>query len=386
MSGLTTIRACYADPLLYRHFHHTLDSDTAATRSAKENEQWLFLWAECVAGIFLSSIAFAVAGLRASDGVQARDASFVLLNGCFGSVIIFIIITRQIELSNLAAHRRRVVAAIPPSMDAGNIESAPVVATRVPKRQGGCTINLEDVSLTYATGLPPVIVGMHLSIPAGQRVGMVGRTGSGKSTLIRALSGLLTPAHGTIVLDGRSLGSIPKQELRETVCVIPQVPHLFADTIRFNLDPVQKHSDAELWAALQEANADKLISRDAKGLDARISSAGADLSSGERQLLCLARALLHRARLILLDEATAALDDTLMASTEAALAACAQTATIIQIAHQTMAVADCDRVIVLHAGVVVEDGAPAELMKKKDGGFATMVRHDSRRLRSTATL
>jgi ABC-type multidrug transport system fused ATPase/permease subunit len=125
--------------------------------------------------------------------------------------------------------------------------------------------------------------------------------------------------------------------------------------------------------------ADGLISKDPLGLDARISSSGSDLSAGERQLLCLARALLHRARIILLDEATAALDDTLMVSTELALKACAQSATVIQIAHQTMAVADCDRVVVLHAGEVVEDGAPQHLLTTPTGHFATMVRHDARR-------
>ena len=238
---------------------------------------------------------------------------------------------------------------------------------------------MTHVDLAYVKGQTPVIADMHLSIPAGQRIGMVGRTGSGKSTVIRALSGLLAPSKGAIYLDGRPIETIPKAELREMVCVIPQVPHLFGGTIRFNLDPVQKHTDAELWNALKEANAEGLIRRDALGLDARISSAGADLSSGERQLLCLARALLHRARLILLDEATAALDDTLMASTKAALVACSHSATVIQIAHQTMAVTECDRVIVLHAGAVVEDGAPQELVQNPAGEFATMVRHDARR-------
>lgn len=391
MSGLTTIRATYADPLMYRNFHHSLDKDTAAVRRTKENEHWLIFLTECVAGTFLATIAFAVAGLRANDGVKAQDASFVLLNGCFGNVISFLTVTRQIELANLASHRKRVIAAIPsattngdgdgktaPPMHIVSDGAAPAAAAAAAGARG-VAIEIKHVDLTYVEGQAPVIADMHLSIPAGQRIGMVGRTGSGKSTVIRALSGLLAPSNGSITLDGRLIETVPKAELREMVCVIPQVPHLFGGTIRFNLDPVQKHTDAELWKALKDANADSLISKDPQGLNARISSAGADLSSGERQLLCLARALLHRARLILLDEATAALDDTLMESTKAALVACSQSATVIQIAHQTMAVTECDRVIVLHAGAVVEDGPPRKLMQNADGEFATMVSHDARR-------
>jgi ATP-binding cassette subfamily C (CFTR/MRP) protein 1 len=402
MSGLTTIRACYADPLLYRHFSRTLDKDTLAIRDAKNNEQWLFLWAECVAGVLLSSIIFAVAGLRGPNGVQVSDASFVLLNGCFGSFIIFIIITRQIEISNLAAHRKRVIAAIPvtntnlevdPSISqttifrnmtaknqGGTIEMTALVPHITAKSQG-CTIEMKGVHLSYGKDLdfPSVITNMNLEIPANQRVGLVGRTGSGKSTIIRALSGLLTPSVGLITLNGKSIDSISRPELREMVCVIPQTPHLFAGTIRFNLDPIQRYSDAQLWDSLKQAGADEFVSRDTKGLDTNISSGAADLSSGERQLLCLARALLHRARLILLDEATASLDDALLVSIEAALARCSQSATIIQIAHQTVAVVKCDRLLVLQSGKVIEDGAPLELMKKPNGEFFTMVHHDARR-------
>ncbi len=401
MSGLTTIRACYSDPLLYRHFSLTLDKDTMAIRDAKNNEQWLFLWAECVAGVLLSSITFAVAGLRGPNGVQVSDASFVLLNGCFGSFIIFIIITRQIEISNLAAHRKRVIAAIPvtdtnlevdpsisqttifPNVIAKNQSCTIEMTTLVPvtAKSQGCTIEMKGVDLSYGKDLdfPSVITNMNLDIPANQRVGLVGRTGSGKSTIIRALSGLLTPSIGLISLNGRSIDAIPRPELREMVCVIPQTPHLFAGTIRFNLDPIQQYSDAQLWAALKQAGADEFVSRDTKGLDTNISSGAADLSSGERQLLCLARALLHRARLILLDEATASLDDALLVSIEAALARCSQSATIIQIAHQTVAVVKCDRLLVLHSGKIIEDGAPLELLKNPNGDFSTMVHHDARR-------
>jgi ABC-type multidrug transport system fused ATPase/permease subunit len=148
---------------------------------------------------------------------------------------------------------------------------------------------LQQLSLTYPGQSQPVITALTLNIPPGQWMGILGRTGSGKSTLIRALSGLLPPSGGDVLIDGRSIGDIPVHELSELVCVVPQHPHFFGGSIRFNLDPANRHTDAAVWAALADVGAKRLVEQQQGGLDACFASgagAGLGMSAGERQLLC----------------------------------------------------------------------------------------------------
>jgi ABC-type multidrug transport system fused ATPase/permease subunit len=215
----------------------------------------------------------------------------------------------------------------------------------------------------------PVIGNLSLTIPAGLKVAVVGRTGCGKSTLLQALLRLNVVSAGDILLDGESLLAMDLERARSVVSVIPQDPHLFSGTVRFNLDPFNRYSDAQVWAALEDAHIKGYVQHDPLGLGKVVEEGGKNFSVGQRQLLSLARAILRRCKVVLMDEVTASIDyatDRLIQQTIRSTEAL-KDATIITVAHRLLTVADSDMVVVLEpGGAIGEMGAPAELLTTND--------------------
>ncbi|XP_075149498.1 sulfonylurea receptor [Haematobia irritans] len=236
-------------------------------------------------------------------------------------------------------------------------------------------ISFENVSSRYEGQHENVIRNLNLTIPAGQRIGICGRTGSGKSSLALSLFGVLQVTSGCIRIDDNDISSIHPDEVRTRLSIIPQDVHLFNMTIRENLDPSGYYSDLELWNCLELAQLKDFVhSKMPQGLDTEIMDGGLNLSVGHRQLFCLARAILRGSVCLVLDEATSSLDS----STEKALLAAAHKAfqgrTIITIAHRLSTILDYDRIIVLEQGKIVEDGSPNDLKEKPNGIFAGLLK------------
>lgn len=227
-------------------------------------------------------------------------------------------------------------------------------------------IQVSNVKMRYRDGLPIVLDGISLDIKAGQRVGIVGRTGCGKSSFLSTFLRLVELEEGSIVVDGVDISGIGLHDLREKVAMIPQDPAILTGTVRFNLDPFGKKSDEELWEVLEKSQLKPRI-ESAGGLDSKVEEGGGNYSVGELQLLCLARALLRRQEsggLLLLDEATSALD----AETDQTIQKVIRSdfnCTIITIAHRIQTLMDYDKVAVFEGGKVVEFDSPQELMKRE---------------------
>lgn len=231
-----------------------------------------------------------------------------------------------------------------------------------------------------SAGLPFALRGVSLVVPSGSRLGVVGRTGAGKSSLIAALLRLSEPERDAaggcgIIVDGVDVGCVPLTRLRRAISVVAQEPMLYAGTVRSNLDPLARSSDAACAAALATC-ALRLA------LDAPIAESGGNLSVGERQLLCLARAVLRGSSIVLVDEATANVDPDTDALIQAALRTAFTSATIIAVAHRLSTVLDYDEVAVLGDGCVIEHGAPAELAAREGGAFAALLREANARERT----
>lgn len=203
-------------------------------------------------------------------------------------------------------------------------------------------------------------------------MGIVGRTGAGKSSIIQALFRLAASTEGKIEIDGLDTGTLGLHDLRSKISIIPQDPILFSGTLRENLDPFEQLSDDVIWSALAQVELRQAVCQMSSGLTSKMSDGGTNFSMGQRQLICLARAILRKNRILILDEATANVDpetDKLIQTTiREKFAQC----TVLTIAHRLHTVMDSDKVLVMDAGRVVEFGHPFELIQKS-GTFKSMV-------------
>jgi ABC-type multidrug transport system fused ATPase/permease subunit len=233
-------------------------------------------------------------------------------------------------------------------------------------------VKFEDYGLRYRADTPLVVSGISATVTGGQKVGIVGRTGAGKSTLTVALFRLVEAALGTIRIDEKDISKIGLHDLRNKLTIIPQDPVLFSGTLRMNLDPFSKFSDADLWSALEKAHLGVFVGGLEGGLEHPVSEGGENLSVGQRQLLCLARALLRRTRVLVLDEATAAVDletdDLIQVTIRKEFAE----STVLTIAHRLNTIMDYDRIMVLDKGKLVEFDSPEKLLANPQSIFHGM--------------
>ena len=262
-------------------------------------------------------------------------------------------------------------------------------------------LEITDLVAGYAPDLPPVLKGLSFSVEKGQRVGIVGRTGSGKSTFTLALFRFLTNfREGKIFVDGIDTSTIKLSVLRSRLAIIPQDPVLFSGTVRSNLDDFGEYSDEELRSALERVHLISSRPTTASGsgeqtpatgavqtpspvidtninifnsLSSRISEGGLNISQGQRQLLCLARAIARKPKIMVLDEATSAVDmgtdELIQKSIRTEFKGC----TLLVIAHRLSTIADFDQILVMGDGKAVEFGTPKELLGIQDGVFKGMV-------------
>ncbi|MES1908334.1 MAG: hypothetical protein MHM6MM_001289 [Cercozoa sp. M6MM] len=237
-------------------------------------------------------------------------------------------------------------------------------------------IHFNDLKMRYREDLDLVLKGVQLKIEPGEHVGIVGRTGAGKSSLLQALFRMVeNEADGGIEIDGVDCANIGLDKLRRAMAIIPQDPVLFSGTLRFNLDPFNEFDDDEpLWNALEKAHLAH-AARQMGGLQVDVGDGGSALSQGQRQLLCVARALLRQTRILLLDEATASVDQETDRLVQETIRENFADRTTLTIAHRLETILDSDRVVVMADGRVEEHGTPAQLLANPDSLLKAM--HDA---------
>jgi ATP-binding cassette subfamily C (CFTR/MRP) protein 4 len=260
------------------------------------------------------------------------------------------------ELDSRITSTERVLeyANLTPEMDEGRV-SPPNSWSKKGK------IIFQDVSLCYTPDTPPVLDGVSFEIHSGERIGIVGRTGAGKSSLVSVLFRLFD-FEGEVIIDDINTKTISLNTLRSNISIIPQDPVLFLGTLRKNLDPFGELVDSQIWTALEEVQLKEAIAMLPSGLDSPVLEGGSNFSMGQRQLLCLVRTILRDARIIVLDEATANVDlrtDELIQTT---IRRRFQGCTVLTIAHRLNTVMDSDRILVMDAGRVAAFDRPQDLM------------------------
>ncbi|KAL0903975.1 hypothetical protein M5K25_026041 [Dendrobium thyrsiflorum] len=234
-------------------------------------------------------------------------------------------------------------------------------------------VELQDLQIRYRPDTPLVIRGISCIFEGGDKIGIVGRTGSGKTTLIGALFRLVEPAGGRIIIDGIDIAKIGLHDLRSRFGIIPQDPTLFHGSVRYNLDPLAAYTDQQIWEVLEKCQLREAVLEKGSGLDSLVVEDGSNWSMGQRQLFCLGRALLKKSRILVLDEATASIDNATDAILQKTIRTEFADTTVITVAHRIPTVMDCTMVLVVGDGKLIEYDEPLKLMNTEGSLFRELV-------------
>ncbi|KAN0063624.1 Multidrug resistance protein fer6 [Thecaphora frezii] len=365
LHGVTTVRAYARVDAFVRQNAHRIDQQNRAYWLVQACQRWLSLRLDILGSLLVFSVAVVavVTRFRIGPGEMGVALSYMLTaQGVFGWMV-----RHAAELENNMSAVERVLHY------ADRIEQEKPY--RVPEvddelvvqgwpRRGA--IRFEGVEIRYPTSDRPVLCGLDLDIQPGERMAFCGRTGAGKSTLVTALLRTVELCRGRILIDGVDIATVGLQLLRSRISLIPQDAVIFCGTLRHNLDPLGEHTDAALWDALRRTRLANL------SLDADVAEGGGNLSAGQRSLVSLARALVRRTKIVILDEATASIDEETDRQIQEVLATEFAGCTTLTVAHRIRTILDADRVCVLKAGRIVEMGPPLQLYACVDGAFRAL--------------
>ncbi|KAJ3122663.1 Multidrug resistance-associated protein 4 [Physocladia obscura] len=383
LEGLSTIRAYGSESRFSSEFMGIQNNNTRIFFCYLSSARWLGLRLDVLSAFFLGLISIGSAALKGPAGV-----SIGINSGTVGLLLTYslqLVGTLQWAVRQSAEVENQMVS-IERILEYTTLESeAPEITDIVPKDSWPSSgeIKISHMSMAYPT-VPgkQILDDISVIIPGGMKVGVVGRTGAGKSSLLQVLFRLVepTPAN-SIVLDDLPTSEVGLYHLRSRISIIPQEPFCFKGTLRYNLDPFGIYQDSELWNALDSVELKSSVELMAEKLESPVAENGSNWSVGERQLICLARAILRNSKLIVLDEATSAVDmrtDALVQRAIRSSTGLFASSTVLCIAHRLQTIIDFDRVLVLDYGKVVEYGPPHVLLQKdaeKDSGawFARMV-------------
>ncbi|KAH9747862.1 ABC transporter C family member 2 [Citrus sinensis] len=373
LNGLSTIRAFKAYDRMAKINGKSMDNNIRFTLANTSSNRWLTIRLETLGGIMIWLIAtFAVMqNGRAENQVAFASTMGLLLSYTLNITNLLSGVLRQ---ASRAENSLNAVERVGTYIDLPSEAPGMVESNRPPPAwPSSGSIKFEDVVLRYRPELPPVLHGLSFTVSPSEKVGIVGRTGAGKSSMLNALFRIVELERGKISIDGCDVSKFGLTDLRKVLSIIPQSPVLFSGTVRFNLDPFNEHTDADLWEALERAHLKDVIRKNSFGLAAEVSEGGENFSVGQRQLLSLARALLRRSKILVLDEATAAVDVRTDALIQRTIREEFKSCSMLIIAHRLNTIIDCDRILVLDAGQVLEHDTPEALLLREDSAFSRMV-------------
>ncbi|RDX62967.1 ABC transporter C family member 10, partial [Mucuna pruriens] len=375
-AGAVTIRAFGEEDRFFEKNLDLIDSNACPFFHSFASNEWLIQRLEIVSAVLLSSTALGMVMLPPgtfSSGFIGMALSYgFTLNA---SLVFFIQNQCSLENCIISVERLNQYMHIPSEAEEVIEGNRPPLNWPVAGK-----VELNDLQIRYRPDGELILHGITCTFKAGHKIGIVGRTGSGKSTLIGALFRLVEPAGGKIVVDGIDISSIGLHDLRSRFGVIPQDPTLFNGTVRYNLDPLSQHSDQAIWEALGKCQLQEAVQEKEEGLSSSVVEDGSNWSMGQRQLFCLGRAILRRSRILVLDEATASIDNAtdliLQKTIRTEFADC----TVITVAHRIPTVMDCTMVLSINDGILVLTGKlveyddPMSLMKKEGSLFKQLVK------------
>uniref|UniRef100_A0A8C8M626 Uncharacterized protein n=1 Tax=Oncorhynchus tshawytscha TaxID=74940 RepID=A0A8C8M626_ONCTS len=367
VSGLSVIRAYGHQDRFLKHNEKIIDENLKSVYLWIISNRWLAIRLEFLGNlvVFFSALLAVIARDSLDSGLVGLSISYAL--NVTQTLNWLVRMTSELETNIVAVERVSEYTEIENEADW-------VSEIRPPEKwpEAG-RLRFENFKVRYRPELDLVLHGITCDIDSTEKIGIVGRTGAGKSSLTNCLFRIIEAAEGRILIDGTDIATLGLHDLRTRLTIIPQDPVLFSGTLRMNLDPFETFSDEEIWRVLELSHLKEYVGGLQEGLTHEVSEGGENLSIGQRQLLCLARALLRKSRILILDEATAAVDletDSLIQKTiRREFSYC----TVLTIAHRLHSILDSSRVMVLDAGKIVEFDSPSTLFNKQ-GHFYSMAR------------
>eukprot|EP00668_Euglena_longa_P012525 GGOE01014980.1.p1 GENE.GGOE01014980.1~~GGOE01014980.1.p1 ORF type:complete len:1597 (+),score=451.51 GGOE01014980.1:182-4792(+) len=395
LGGISTIRAYQATPQFCCRSMEYIDRHCTVELLLWSANRWLGLWLDMLGAVIVCSTAVfcLTQGDTLSPGLTGLSLSYALSFVQFANWFIRSVADSEMMMNSVEriTHYTALETEMPhlepprkPPMDLScsrplsREQSSTSTHSHVVQFSGNVdvpadwpargAITIHHLRAAYRPGLPLVLKSISVCIAGGERVGVCGRTGSGKTSLLLALYRMLRIEGGCITIDDINTLQVPLQTLRRRMAIIPQDAVLFAGTVRYNLDPADEYGDGKLWEALQVAQLKSMVG----SLEQEVAENGENFSMGQRQLFCLARAFLKGSRILCLDEATASVDyetdKVIQGLLRTAFGAC----TIITIAHRLTTILDYDKVLVLGDGKVLEFDSPT-LLLQRDSALKAMV-------------
>nr|CAD7261608.1 unnamed protein product [Timema shepardi] len=369
VSGATTIRAYGLRQQFEQESEEKVDLNQRCYYPGIVANRWLAVRLEMIGNfiIFFASLFAVLARKTINPGLVGLSVSYSLQIA--GTLNWLVRMTSDVETNIVAVERIKEYGEVK--------QEAPweLPNSNVPSNwPSEGTVEFRDYKVRYREGLDLILKGISFTIKGGEKVGIVGRTGAGKSSLTLGLFRIIEAAEGSILVDGIDIATLGLHTLRSRLTIIPQDPVLFSGSLRQNLDPFDSLPDEQLWRALEHAHLYTFVKGLPAGLNHEISEGGENLSVGQRQLVCLVRALLRKTKVLILDEATAAVDletdDLIQRTIREEFKDC----TVMTIAHRLNTILDSDRVIVLDKGEVIEFDTPEALLQDRNSVFYGMAK------------
>nr|XP_050866832.1 multidrug resistance-associated protein 1 isoform X1 [Vespula vulgaris] len=369
VTGAQTIRAFGVQDRFIQESESKVDFNQVCYYPGIIANRWLAIRLEMVGNLIIFFAAlFVVLGRNTiSAGIVGLSVSYALQ--ITQTLNWLVRMTSDVETNIVAVERIKEYGETPQEAPWVNPENVP------PKEwPAEGHVEFKDYKVRYREGLDLILHGLTFSVKGGEKVGIVGRTGAGKSSLTLSLFRILEAASGKIIIDGIDIATLGLHDLRTKLTIIPQDPVLFSGTLRMNLDPFDQHTDDEVWRALERAHLKSFVQNLFNGLLHEVSEGGDNLSVGQRQLICLARALLRKTKVLVLDEATAAVDletdDLIQRTIREDFKDC----TVLTIAHRLNTILDSDKVILLDKGLIIEYDSPEVLLRNSSSAFYSMAK------------
>ncbi|ETO72982.1 hypothetical protein F444_11030 [Phytophthora nicotianae P1976] len=373
ISGLDTVRSYNMTGAFAKRCEELLNNNMKFYFIIHSASRWFDMRTDWFISVIIGTVALLAVATKSTVGASVAGLSLTYAAQLSSSFQRMTTLSTRVENSMTSFER----IAHYKSLDEEGDQCVPTNEGSLPPawpRSGD--IVFEKVTLRYRKDLPIILKDVSFFVKSGEKVGICGRTGSGKSSLMSVLFRVVEiPNGGRVLIDNVDISTITVQQLRSKLTIIPQDPMLFSGSLRMNLNPFADKSDAELWEVLRKVHLHDTVAAWGKGLDYEVAEKGDNLSIGQRQLLCIARALIRDSKVIVMDEATANVDqesDKLIQQTMKERFGNTDQ-TVLCIAHRIETIMDSDKILVLDAGQVVEYDSPSTLLQLKNGAFRSLV-------------